>query len=613
MAISGTHTHSGPAGFLQYVLYQVTSLGYVQETLDAWVNGISSAVIAAHKDLQTSRIMVNQGMLYGSNINRSPTSYLLNPEDERAQYPEGDTDKTMLLMEFLNPLTKKPRGVLNFFAVHGTAMNNTNTLVSGDNRGYASYSLERDINGIEVPTGKGQFVAAFASTNLGDVSPNTAGPRCIDTGLPCDGSKSTCNGRCEKCIAFGPGTNGDMFESTQIIGNKQYEFAKQLMETATEEIVGPIDYRHSFVDMSALNVTLSNGDSTKLCDPAMGYSFAAGTTDGPGMFSFTQGTITGNPFWDKVADFLSTPTEEQVKCQAPKPILINTGGINFPHEWDPRIVPVQILRIGNFFIIAAPNELTTMAGRRLRNAVRKILEEGKLVKPGQQIYIAISGLTNTYSSYTTTYEEYQAQRYEAASTIFGPHTLDGYIQEFSRLAKDLVSGQPSVAGPNPPDLSDKLIQLMPEPKFDRVADDKNFGDVVEGKDAQSTYKSGDLVSVQFHAANPRNNQRVEGSYLTVEYTTPDAKVWKTFLNDADWATKFFWLAGKEDPLDLGLTKLSVATLSWKIDPKDIPEAATAAGTTFRICYHGDHKVAKLAKVIPFSGCSSTFSISDISK
>jgi hypothetical protein len=66
-------------------------------------------------------------------------------------------------------------------------------------------------------------------------------------------------------------------------------------------------------------------------------------------------------------------------------------------------------------------------------------------------------------------------------------------------------------------------------------------------------------------------------------------------------------------LDLGLTKLSVATLSWKIDPKDIPAAATAAGTTFRICYHGDHKVAKLAKVIPFSGCSSTFSISDISK
>ncbi len=44
------------------------------------------------------------------------------------------------------------------------------------------------------------------------------------------------------------------------------------------------------------------------------------------------------------------------------------------------------------------------------------------------VTLVIAGLTNTYSSYVTTYEEYQAQRYEGASTIFGPHTLDAYIQ-----------------------------------------------------------------------------------------------------------------------------------------------------------------------------------------
>jgi neutral ceramidase len=149
-------------------------LGYVQETFDAWVTGISEAIIAAHKNLQTANVKVNKGMLYGSNINRSPTSYLLNPEDERAQYPEGDTDKTMTLLSIVSPVTSKALGVLNFFAVHGTSMNNTNTLTSGDNRGYASYALEREINGKDVPTGKGSFVAAFASSNLGDVSPNTA-------------------------------------------------------------------------------------------------------------------------------------------------------------------------------------------------------------------------------------------------------------------------------------------------------------------------------------------------------------------------------------------------------------------------------------------------------
>ena len=34
--------------------------------------------------------------------------------------------------------------------------------------------------------GDSAFIAAFASSNLGDVSPNILGPKCIDTGLPCD-------------------------------------------------------------------------------------------------------------------------------------------------------------------------------------------------------------------------------------------------------------------------------------------------------------------------------------------------------------------------------------------------------------------------------------------
>ena len=55
-------------------------------------------------------------------------------------------------------------------------------LISGDNKGYASYLMEKYMNGNQTLPGTGSFVAAFASTNLGDVSPNTAGPKCVDTG-----------------------------------------------------------------------------------------------------------------------------------------------------------------------------------------------------------------------------------------------------------------------------------------------------------------------------------------------------------------------------------------------------------------------------------------------
>lgn len=63
------------------------------------------------------------------------------------------------------------------------------------------------------------------------------------------------------------------------------------------------------------------------CNAAMGYSFAAGTTDGPGAFNFVQGTTTDNPLWNMVRDFLSKPSAQQIKCQGAKPILLNTGEV----------------------------------------------------------------------------------------------------------------------------------------------------------------------------------------------------------------------------------------------------------------------------------------------
>ena len=50
------------------------------------------------------------------------------------------------------------------------------------------------------------------------------------------------------------------------------------------------------------------------------------------------------------------------------------------------------------------------------------------------IDVVIAGLSNTYADYIATPEEYSVQRYEGASTIYGPYTLPAYIQEFNKLA-----------------------------------------------------------------------------------------------------------------------------------------------------------------------------------
>ena len=64
----------------------------------------------------------------------------------------------------------------------------------------------------------------------------------------------------------------------------------------------------------------------KTCKSSLGYSFAAGTTDGPGMFNFKQGTngTSGNKFWDFVRNLLHKPSEDLIKCQYPKTILLAT-------------------------------------------------------------------------------------------------------------------------------------------------------------------------------------------------------------------------------------------------------------------------------------------------
>lgn len=63
-------------------------------------------------------------------------------------------------------------------------------------------------------------MAAFASSNLGDVSPNIMGPRCQSSGVSCDPETSKCPGNTEHCVAFGPGRN--QFESTRIIAERLY-------------------------------------------------------------------------------------------------------------------------------------------------------------------------------------------------------------------------------------------------------------------------------------------------------------------------------------------------------------------------------------------------------
>ena len=48
-ALSRTLTHSAPGRFNQYALYQITPLGFVHQTMDAFVEGIVWSILDAYK------------------------------------------------------------------------------------------------------------------------------------------------------------------------------------------------------------------------------------------------------------------------------------------------------------------------------------------------------------------------------------------------------------------------------------------------------------------------------------------------------------------------------------------------------------------------------------
>lgn len=66
-----------------YGFLQITSLGFVEQSLTAVVDGIVESIKIAHSNMKLGYLTANQGFLYDANINRSPSAYLNNPEEER--------------------------------------------------------------------------------------------------------------------------------------------------------------------------------------------------------------------------------------------------------------------------------------------------------------------------------------------------------------------------------------------------------------------------------------------------------------------------------------------------------------------------------------------------
>lgn len=580
VALSATHTHSGLAGFSHYTMFNLAAGGFDPDNFEAVVSGIVEAISRAHDNLGDGVIKVAQGPLQDANWNRSPQAYANNPASEREAHEadhERNTNTRMTVLRFERTdgvaTDGAPIGALAWFSSHATSVSNQNRLVSSDHKGLASLDFERAM-GADYMSAE-PFVAAFAQSDAGDVSPNEVVLGEPNTVVrPCDGS---------------PDPECNDLANAAIHGDKQYQRARELFDSATELVRGPVDGRLAFIDMENVNVdakyTGGAGPQTT-CKGAIGFSIAAGAEDGVAVAFIEEGIVYGEDF----PAFTIVPEDQE--CHAEKTILLPTGRM-IPQPWSPPVVPAQVLRLGTLAIIPAPFEVTTISGDRIRAAVL-----GELADLGVERAV-IAGLSNGYSSYVTTREEYKAQHYEGAFTQFGPWTLAAWQQSFTGVAAALRDGTPAVDTGVPLDLSDdQILQTIGV-----VADSpcalpdavlciaEKFGDVVQPP--PDSAKPGEHVVVKFRGAHPRNDLRTGTGFLEVQ--RQDGDQWLTIARDWDPETTFRW-----QRTGGALSPTSEVTIDWRV-----PQDATPG--VHRIVYHGDAKPL-IGAIKPISGTSPTFTV-----
>lgn len=236
-----------------------------------------------------------------------------------------------------------------------------------------------------------------------------------------------------------------------------------------------------------------------------------------------------------------------------------------------------------------------MAGRRLREAVKETLISSSNGEFNDKTHVVIAGLTNTYSQYIATFEEYQHQRYEAASTLYGPHTLSAYIQEFKKLAKAMAEGQNiTIKGPSPPDLSSVQRSLLLGPFGDSLPEGTKFGDIKEDIDfpERGYFRKGDTPSATFWSANPRYDLLTEGTFAAVERLQGER--WIAAYDDDDLTLFFKW---KVDNSSLH----GLAILEW-----EIPDAAVSG--VYRLRHFGATRITITSPINYFTGASSAFAV-----
>lgn len=394
--IGATHTHGGPGQFLGtdfYNRFASDKPGFDAAWAQFLAHRIAAGVEQAVEQRRPARLAWGSTEVWGLTRNRSLDSYVRNDDvDDRRtgrQRAYVSVDPRLHVLRVDRQAADgghEPLAALAVFSVHGTGVPMRSEVYNAD---LWAYVTDEMAGRIERSHGRRPVVGAVEGTHA-DVAP-----------------------------ALHPGMAGHL--EARRIGRAIGEQAAALYATLDGELTDRVDLACGLREVELARDRTAGG-VTLPRRPAVGAALMAGAYENE------------TPVIHRIPPFRpGVPRRRTDRPQGGKRIV---GGpfqrLMLPLQGFPRVLPVQVLRIGGVAVVGLPFELTVETGRRIEAAV------GAQVRGHDVGDVVVTSVANEYAGYCTTPEEYGEQRYEGGHTLYGPATQPFVTAHAARLAGEAV-------------------------------------------------------------------------------------------------------------------------------------------------------------------------------
>ncbi|MGH3518939.1 MAG: neutral/alkaline non-lysosomal ceramidase N-terminal domain-containing protein [Haloechinothrix sp.] len=392
-----THTHAGPGQFHGcdfYNHFASNKPGFDPAWTQFLVERISGAIRESVATRKPARLATGSTEVWGFTRNRSLDAYVRNDSvaDKRVA-----THRTYAAvnpwLHLLRVDTEaedggfEPLAALSVFSIHGTGISHHDRSYNADVWAYLNGELS---DRIERATGRRAVVGAVEGSH-GDITPAVRPGQLVygeaeRVGCGIGAAAAELHDRLAAELSDQVGLGAGVWE----------------IDLDTDPAVGGITLPEPAVGMAKLAGARENQTPVISFIPPFRPGFPKPVARGPHGAKWIVGT---------------RPLQARF-----------TQRICFP-----RVLPVQVVRIGSLLVAGVPFETTAESGRRIEEAARDSIGAGSGVAR-----VAVSSLVFDHWDYLTTAEEYTWQCYEGASTLHGANSLKFVTAAVAELAADVV-------------------------------------------------------------------------------------------------------------------------------------------------------------------------------